>query len=226
MASSHITPRLYAFLNSLAKNNDRTWFEANREQFECDVRTPLLSFISDFDVYLRRLSPHFVADARKVGGSLFRIHRDVRFSKDKSPYKTNVGVHFRHEQAQDARAPGYYLHLQPRNSFVGVGIWHPDTATAGRIRAAIQSEPEQWREAISDFGRFALDDENKLRRRPPQVGEDHPCLDDIMREDWIGVCSIGQSAACASDFMERFAAMCASATPFMRFLCRALDMRF
>ena len=90
MASSHITPRLYAFLNSLAKNNDRTWFEANREQFECDVRTPLLSFISDFDVYLRRLRPHFVADARKVGGSLFRIHRDVRFSKDKSPYKTNV----------------------------------------------------------------------------------------------------------------------------------------
>ena len=226
MASSHITPRLYAFLNSLAKNNDRTWFEANREQFECDVRTPLLSFISDFDVYLRRLSPHFVADARKVGGSLFRIHRDVRFSKDKSPYKTNVGVHFRHEQAQDAHAPGYCLHLQPRNSFVGVGIWHPDTATAGRIRAAIQSEPEQWREAISDFGRFALDDENKLRRRPPQVGEDHPRLDDIMREDWIGVCSIGQSAACASDFMERFAAMCASATPFMRFLCRALGMRF
>ena len=107
MASSHITPRLYAFLNSLAKNNDRTWFEANREQFECDVRTPLLSFISDFDVYLRRLSPHFVADERKVGGSLFRIHRDVRFSKDKSPYKTNVGVHFRHEQAQDAHAPGY-----------------------------------------------------------------------------------------------------------------------
>ena len=127
MASSHITPRLYAFLNSLAKNNDRTWFEANREQFECDVRTPLLSFISDFDVYLQRLSPHFVADARKVGGSLFRIHRDVRFSKDKSPYKTNVGVHFRHEQAQDAHAPGYYLHLQPRNSFVGGGIWHPDT---------------------------------------------------------------------------------------------------
>ena len=226
MASSHITPRLYAFLNSLAKNNDRTWFEANREQFECDVRTPLLSFISDFDVYLRRLSPHFVADARKVGGSLFRIHRDVRFSKDKSPYKTNVGVHFRHEQAQDAARRDTICTCSRAIRSLAWGSGIPIPATAGWIRAAIQSEPEQWREAISDFGRFALDDENKLRRRPPQVGEDHPCLDDIMREDWIGVCSIGQSAACASDFMERFAAMCASATPFMRFLCRALGMRF
>ena len=131
MAQSHITPRLFTFLNLLAKNNTKEWFESHREQFEHDVRSPLLSFIADFDVYLRRLSPHFVADARKVGGSLFRIHRDVRFSKDKTPYKTNAGVHFRHQQAKDAHAPGYYLHLQPRKTFVGVGIWHPDMTAAG-----------------------------------------------------------------------------------------------
>ena len=77
---------------------------------------------------LERISPHFRADARPSGGSLFRIYRDTRFSKDKSPYKTNVGIHFRHERAKDAHAPGYYLHIGPGEVFAGGGIWHPDTA--------------------------------------------------------------------------------------------------
>ena len=101
----YITPKLFSFLRDLKNNNDREWFEANKDRFEEEVRSPLLAFIDDFAEPLYKISPHFRADARKSGGSLFRIYRDVRFSKDKTPYKTHAGVHFRHERAKDAHAP-------------------------------------------------------------------------------------------------------------------------
>ena len=124
MPNPYITSKTFRFLSDLAKNNNREWFEENKDRFEGDLREPLLGFIEDFSEHLEKLSPHFEANARKVGGSLFRIFRDVRFSKDKSPYKTNAGVHFRHERAKDVHAPGYYLHLDPKESFIGIGIWH------------------------------------------------------------------------------------------------------
>ncbi len=116
MSNPDITPKTFRFLTDLAKNNNREWFAENKDRFEGDLREPLLGFIEDFSEHLEKLSPHFEANARKVGGSLFRIFRDVRFSKDKSPYKTNAGVHFRHERAKDVHAPGYYLHLDPKES--------------------------------------------------------------------------------------------------------------
>ena len=132
MPNPYISPKLFRFLSDLEENNNRDWFEENRDRFEGDLREPLLGFIEDFSEHLEKISPHFVADPRKSGGSLFRIFRDVRFSKDKTAYKTNAGIHFRHERAKDAYAPGFYLHLDPKESFVGVGIWHPDAPTAKR----------------------------------------------------------------------------------------------
>lgn len=105
----YITPKLFSFFRDLKKNNDRDWFEANRARYERDVREPLLAFTDAFAEPLYKISPHFRAEPKKVGGSLFRIFRDVRFSKDKSPYKTHAGVHFRHERARDVHAPGFYL---------------------------------------------------------------------------------------------------------------------
>jgi uncharacterized protein (TIGR02453 family) len=218
---------LFKFLSELAQNNSRPWFEENKDRYEADVRGPLLALIQDFEIPLKKLSPHFDAVARKVGGSLFRIHRDVRFAKDKSPFKTNAGVHFRHEQAKDAHAPGYYLHLEPRASFIGVGIWHPDTATARTIRGAIMDDPQAWGEAISGtFGEtFALAGD-ALKRPPVGVAADHPCVEDLMRKDWIGVVDVSQRTLCGVDFIDRFAQTCDAATPFMRFLATALELRF
>ena len=99
MARGHISPRLFGFLKDLKKNNDRAWFEENRDRYERDVKEPLRQFILDFAKPLGRISPHFRADPRR---SMFRIHRDVRFSRDKSPYKTNAALHFRHERSADA----------------------------------------------------------------------------------------------------------------------------
>ena len=106
-------PELFAFLRDLKANNDRVWFARNKERYENDVRGPALDFVADFAPHLEKISPHFVADPRPSGGSLFRIHRDTRFSKDKSPYKPYVGMRFSHEAAKDAHAPGFYLHLAP-----------------------------------------------------------------------------------------------------------------
>ena len=97
---AYITPELFQFFRELKVNNNRDWFQANKMRYETQVREPLLQFITDFGLRLAEVSPHYVADARKSGGSLFRINRDVRFSKDKSPYKTAAGIQFRHEVSQ------------------------------------------------------------------------------------------------------------------------------
>src|SRR6266545_6313689 len=143
--SASFGPQLFAFLANLRANNDREWFAANRARYEADVLEPALAFIEDFGYRLQSISPHLRADPRRAGGSLFRIYRDTRFSKDESPFKTNTGMHFRHERARDAHAPGFYLHLEPGGVYAGGGIWHPDTPAANRIREAIVSDPDRWR---------------------------------------------------------------------------------
>lgn len=227
-ASRHFTPALFAFLRDLRANNDRDWFAANKDRYEHDVREPALEFIRAFDPLLLDISPHFVADDRRSGGSLFRIHRDVRFSKDKSPYKTHTGIHFRHASARDAHAPGYYLHLEPRQVFVGLGIWHPDSATANRIRTAIAEDPEGWSDAVHDTpfaGTFELAGD-ALVRPPRGFDAGHPCIEDLKRRDFIGVANLTQTEATRAGFVDRFADLCMDGTALMSFLCRALEVPY
>ena len=106
--SSPFRPALFAFLRDLERNNKRDWFEANRSRYEKHLLHPAQEFTTEFAPRLRRISRHFNADPRPGKGTLFRIYRDVRFSKDKSPYKTHAGIHFRHQQAKNAYAPGRF----------------------------------------------------------------------------------------------------------------------
>ena len=133
-------PSLFKYLRDLKNNNERPWFKANKARYEEELRGPMLRFIEDFAPHLEKISVHFLADARPVGGSLFRIYRDTRFAKDKTPYKTHAGAHFRHVRAKDVHAPGFYLHMEPGNVFMGAGIWHPDNPTLGKIREAIVAD--------------------------------------------------------------------------------------
>ena len=126
MAEPRFTPETFRFLTELALNNSRTWFEANKARYEALVREPALAFIRGAGPHLRKISRHLVASDRKIGGSLMRVHRDVRFSRDKSPYKTNVGIQFRHEVGKDVHAPGLYVHIAPDECFLGAGVWHPE----------------------------------------------------------------------------------------------------
>jgi uncharacterized protein (TIGR02453 family) len=221
-------PELFSFLADLRANNDREWFAANKGRYERDLLEPSLAFIEDFAPLLEQISPHFRADARPSGGSLFRIYRDTRFSKDKSPYKTNLGIHFRHERAKDAHAPGYYLHIGPGEVFAGGGIWHPGTQGATRIREAIVADPERWRRATRT-GSFAKQLElggDSLKRVPPWADAEHPFADDLKRKDFFGWATLSENDVVAAGFVDRYARICRSAAPLMQFLCDALEVPY
>lgn len=137
---AYFSAETFRFLGELAENNDRAWYAANKARYEEHVKAPApaLALIEDFAPRLGRISSRFSATPR----SLYRLHRDTRFSKNKSPFKTHAGIHFRHERAKDAHAPGFYLHVEPRNVFAGVGIWHPESDALRRIREHIVEHPE------------------------------------------------------------------------------------
>jgi uncharacterized protein (TIGR02453 family) len=232
MATSPTTasfgPELFSFLADLRANNDREWFAANRDRYEEHLLEPALAFINDFAPSLEKISPHFRADARPSGGSLFRIYRDTRFSKDKSPYKTNLGIHFRHERAKDVNAPGYYLHIGPGEVFAGGGIWHPPTEAATRIREAIVADPERWRKATRT-GAFAKRLElggDSLKRVPPWADAEHPFADDLRRKDFFGWARLSEDDVLAPGLLDEYAGICRAAAPLMTFLCDALEVPY
>ena len=222
----YFSPALFNFLRELKTNNNRLWFQANKARYERDVRQPVLRFIADFAPYLEEISPHFVADPRPVGGSMFRIYRDVRFSRDKSPYKTHVGIQFRHEMARDAYTPGFYLHLEPGEVLAAAGTWHPDSKSLINIRTAIVEHPEEWEQAIAftrEYPEYQLGGES-LKRAPRGFAPGHPLVEDLKRKDFYAVVYFDESAACGPDFLSLFAQACRTMAPLMRFLCKALGL--
>lgn len=225
---AHFSPALFQFLKELQENNRRPWFEKNKPRYERDVKRPLLQLIGDFATPLQKISPHFVADPRSVGGSLFRIYRDTRFSKDKSPYKTHAAAQFRHEKGKDVHAPGFYLHLAPGEVFVGAGIWHPDSAALQKIRAAIVDDPAGWKRIIKTKKfRDACSREGDSLQRPPRgYDPEHPLIEDLKRKDHIAVTRFTQRDACAPDFLQKFTLSCKAMSPYVRFLTEALGLAY
>jgi uncharacterized protein (TIGR02453 family) len=228
--SASFGPELFAFLSDLRDHNDRDWFAANKARYEADVLEPALAFVEDFGYRLHEISPHLRADPRRNGGSLFRIYRDTRFSKDKSPYKTNIGMHFRHERAKDAHTPGFYLHLEPGRVFAGGGIWHPDTKTANLIRDAIVARPGRWRAATREppfAGTLELGGtDSALKRVPSGFDKEHEFADDLRRKDFFGWATLSDADVIGPDFLGRYTAVCEAAGPLMRFLCDVLAIEY
>ena len=227
MASNTFTgfpPVTLKFLAKLSRNNNRDWFGENKEKYETDVREPSLAFVEAMQKPLRKISECFNAVPKKVGGSLMRVHRDTRFSKDKTPYKTNVGIQFRHIAGKDVHCPGFYLHLEPKEVFIGVGIWHPDSTAL----SSIDEDPSVWkkvRDAKSFRSQFQLSGDS-LKRPPKGFSADHPMIDDLKRKDFIGVKQLAPSSIQDADFLGQVAASFKSAGGFMRFLCQAMNLPY
>lgn len=221
-------PELFRFVKELARNNRRDWFERNRGRYDRDVKEPALRFIAGFSAPLARISPRFRAIPSAARGSLFRIHRDVRFSKDKSPYKTHVGIHFAHEARSDAHAPGFYLHLEPGKSFVGMGIWHPDGPTLKRIREAIRGDSSGWKRASTSaaFRRRLRLWGDSLKTAPRGFDPDHPLIEDIKRKDFVAIAEVSDAQVVGSGFPRRFAETCAAGGGFVRWLCGAVGVAY
>ena len=228
MSRHYFTRDTLDFLHRLSANNEREWFNAHKSRYEAQVRTPALRFIEDMGPLLQMISPRFQAMPKKVGGSLMRVHRDTRFSKDKTPYKTNIGIQFRHDAGRDVHAPGYYLHVEPGNFFIGVGIWRPDSRTLAKIRDAIVEKPDKWRAARheSEFASYFTLGGESLKNAPRGYDRDHPLLEDLKRKDFIGIVSLDEETVLSKELLEKTVAYYEQATPYMRFLCQAIEVGF
>lgn len=225
---SRFSTETFRFLSDLSHNNSREWFQENRPRYDQHVRDPAVAFILAVGERLGDVSAHLRADPRPVGGSLFRIHRDVRFSKDKRPYKTATGIQFRHARGKDAHAPGLYLHIEPRGCFVGVGVWHPDAPALRAIRERIAEDPAGWG-AVVDGGRFAGTFElagESLSRPPRGFDPGHPRIEDLKRKDFIAVRSVPQSFVTGTAVVDDFLELAEVGAPLMRYLCGALGVPF
>jgi uncharacterized protein (TIGR02453 family) len=220
--TAQFTPGLFRFLRELRSHNDRDWFAANKHRYESEVREPMLCFISDFAERLAGISAHFDADPRPVGGSMFRIHRDTRFSNDKRPYKTAAAAHFRHRDGRrDVHAPGFYLHLEPGASMGGGGLWHPDAEALAKVRGRIVSHPREWKSVIKTGIEIGGD---ALKRPPAGYDPGHPFIEDLKRKDLYTMTRFTDGEVAAPDFLARYADACRRAAPLVSFLARALGM--
>lgn len=221
-----IPPELFDFLTELKENNNRPWFQENKDRYENFLKGPLLAFIKAFAERLPAISPYYMAVPKITGGSLFRIYRDVRFSEDKRPYKTWAGMHFRHERARDVHSPGYYIHLEPGNNFISCGVWKPDRESLGRIRRVLLEHPQRWFDVIQEGGFssvYQLAGES-LKRAPRGIDPDHPLIEDLKRTDFLASFQINEQIATRADFLDYYVHVCQAAAPFMRFLTESLGL--
>ena len=228
MTERYFTKQTFAFLAELAKNNEREWFTAHQQEYENFVREPALDFISDMSEEIPAISRHFLAQPKKVGGSLMRIYRDTRFSKDKTPYKTNIGIQFRHEIGKDIHAPGYYLHIESGECFVGIGLWHPDADALFKIREALVQKSDVWLAARDDetFRKHFTLEGDSLANAPRGFAKDHPLVEDLKRKDFICLAPLSEAVVTSKNLRPQVVERFRQAAPYMQFLCKALELRF
>ena len=222
----YFTPELFKFLRQLKRHNNREWFQANKQRYESGVRDPFLRFIEDFRPRLHKISPHFIADPRRSGGSLLRIYRDLRFRPDADPYQTMAAARFPHVAWKQVSAPGFYLHLDTGTSFLGCGLWHPDPETRNTIREAIVKNPAQWKKILANkkFRAACEIAGDKMKRMPPGYDPNHPLAEDLKRKDFITVTYFKDAQVCAPEFLDQVSQAVEASAPFMEFLARALGL--
>ena len=225
---SGFSRELITFLNQLEKNNRRDWFQKHKPRYEQHVLQPALEFIEAMEKPMQAISPYFPAVAKRTGGSLMRIYRDTRFSKNKKPYKTNVGIHFRHEMGRDVHAPGFYFHIEPKEVFIAAGIWHPDNNTLRQIREAIDEEPTKWkrvRNGKTFCANYQMEGDS-LKRPPRGFTADHPLIEDLKRKDFIGVQQQSIDVLESANLAKTISASFRQAKPLVKFLCEAIQVPF
>ena len=229
MAFNGLPADYFKFFNELKSNNNREWFNDNKTRFRESVQEPLAGFVEAMAPRLKKVSKHFVADPKLNGGSVFRIYKDVRFSKDKTPYKTHGAVQFRHALGKDAHAPGFYVHLAPDEIFYGGGIWHPPSPTLLRIREAIRDKGAAWKKATAGAAfekRFGGLRGDGLTRPPRGFEADEKHIEDIKRKSFFAMAQGKPAQTKKAAFCDDVDAAMRDAKPLMKFLCDAAGAPF
>jgi uncharacterized protein (TIGR02453 family) len=205
---AYFTRNTLRFLGELEKSNERAWFEANKARYERDVKAPSMRLIAEVGARLR------------MEGKLMRVHRDVRFSKDKTPYKTNVGIGFHPRGLPTGPlVGGLYLHVAPGESFLAAGAWQPEPSVLGRIRDAIGEKPTAWKAAR----KVGLDeDETALKRAPKGFDPEHPLVEDLRRKSFTASAPLTKAQVTSDDLPDRMVAAEKRMRPLNKFLADAL----
>lgn len=221
-------PNLFQYLLELTANNNREWFKAKQARYEGLIREPARAFVRAMGGRLEAAEAHLTADDRKVGGSLMRPQRDTRFSADKTPYKTNVGVQFRHEAGKDVHAPGLYLHISLEDCFMAIGMWRPERGALNDIRAHIAEHPDRWRAIVEDpafTARFERGGES-LKRPPKGYDKDHPLIEDLKRKDHILSQPLDPELLSSPALVDELMAVFEAGRAYCAFLCEAQGLPF
>ena len=227
--STYFSEASLKFLRGLARNNSREWFHAHKADYEAHVRGPFQRLLTDLQPALAEVSPHYRAEPKTVGGSLFRIQRDTRFANDKAPYKAWQGARLFHESGRQVEAPSFYLHLQPGGCFVGAGLWHPQPDTLRGLRQFLLDNPGSWKAAAHDTKfrkRYDLDDSERLTRAPRGFPTDFEFANDLRRKNFVAFRAIDDEVMTGPRLLKTLAADLPGLAPFTDYLCAALDLEF
>lgn len=206
--TSYFTRDTLRFLADLEKHNEREWFLKNKTRYEEHVKEPSMRLIAD------------VASKLEMDGKLMRVARDIRFSKDKSPYKTNIGIGFQPRGLP--KAPllgGLYLHVSPEESFIATGAWQPEPAVLSKLRDAIVARPAAWKTAR----KVGLDeDEGALKRAPKGFDPEHAFIDDLRRKSFTASTMLTTAQATSRDLPKLLLGAEKRMRPLNEFLTSAL----
>jgi len=221
---------LIGFYEELVANNNRDWFNANKQRYKDVVVYPMCDFIEAMAPRLEAIAPMYIADPRPSGGSMFRIYRDVRFSRDPKPYKEHAACQFRHQAGKDAHAPGFYVHIALDGLRFGGGVWLPPAPYLAKIRAAIDEQGAKWNALKQDPEFAATFPEiygDGLKTAPKGYSVEHPNIVDLRRKTFFVMKPVDDIRAITKPgFIDDVEETFQRATPFMRFLTNAVDLPF
>lgn len=217
---------LICFLKDLSNNNNRNWFTENKSRYQSSVVEPVKSFIIAMGERLPEISMNFMADPRSNGGSMFRIYRDVRFSKDKRPYKENVGCQFRHIAGKTAHAPGYYVHIEPNAIFAGGGIWMPPNPVLYQIRTAIVEHPDAWSDVLKCAESFGGISGERLKRVPRDFDPESPHAEDLKLKSIFISHNFEPNLISKPEIFDHILNTFIESAPLVQFITQALGLPF
>ncbi len=203
------------FFTEIVKNNNKPWFEKNRTKYE-KAKENFLEFMEELLVPIRKIEPIFEKDLKKYAS---RIYRDVRFSKDKSPYKNNISGLV--ERAPDYKKCPLYIHIQPGESFIGGGVWQPEPSLLQKIRQEIDYNSSEFNSIINKksfvnlFGKLSGD---SLVRPPKGYEADNPNIELLKLKQYIITKKFDDNMVCSKEFVKEICKCYKEALPFFNFL--------
>lgn len=215
----NIHPDTFSFLKELKKNNNKEWFHANKSRYS-DIREGFIQFLESVYPHLCEFDPELKGiDPRK---SVFRVNRDIRFSKDKSPYKSSLaGVIIAGGRKNFSEYSGYYLHIEPEHSLIAGGAYLPPSPWLKRIRKEIASDSESFREILEEklFIRyFGVLSGEKLKGSPRGYEADHPAIDLLRYKSFTAVNEVSDMEVLSDSFGGHFINVSKTLKPFNDFL--------